>query len=222
MTDKIKGIMSKTLVVSLLVIPISGFGGFMIGNYYNINGEQGNQCPLSESDLTAASAYLKFKNVKSSFIPTGIPAVYGQELNISFDEVQDAINKVRVMGPTYGKGDKKIVLTGENLKRYTNIGQQIACEYCCKATTLVRKNGVAACGCAHSIMMRGLTAYLIEKHPELSDDQILDELRAWKITYFPKETLTAKLAQMEKGGDEEIKVILKEFPDFLPKMVGGC
>jgi hypothetical protein len=222
MTDKIKGIMSKTLVVSLLVIPISGFGGFMIGNYFNINGEQGNQCPLSESDLTAASAYLKFKNVKSSFIPTGIPAVYGQELNISFDEVQDAINKVRVMGPTYGKGDKKIVLTGENLKRYTNIGQQIACEYCCKATTLVRKNGVAACGCAHSIMMRGLTAYLIEKHPELSDDQILDELRAWKITYFPKETLTAKLAQMEKGGDEEIKVILKEFPDFLPKMVGGC
>lgn len=222
MADKIKGVISKTLVLSLLLIPISGFGGFMIGNYYNLNGEQGNQCPLSESDLSAASAYLKFKNVKSSFIPTGIPAVYGQELNISFDEVQDAINKVRVMGPTYGKGDKKIVLTGENLKRYTSIGQQIACEYCCKATTLVKKDGVAACGCAHSIMMRGLSAYLIENHPELSDDQILDELKAWKITYFPKETLTAKLAQLEKGGDEDIKVIMKEFPDFLPKMVGGC
>jgi hypothetical protein len=222
MADKIKGIMSKTLILLLLVIPISGFGGFMIGNYYNMKDEQGNQCPLSESDLTAASAYLKFKNVKSSFIPSGVPAVYGQELDISFDKVQDAINKVRVMGPTYGKGDKKIVLTGENLKRYTNIGQQIACEYCCKATTLVRKDGVAACGCAHSIMMRGLSAYLIENHPEFSDDQILDELRTWKITYFPKETLTAKLAQLEKGGDEEIKVILKEFPDFLPKMVGGC
>lgn len=222
MAGKIKNIMSKTLILLLLVIPISGFGGFMIGNYHYLKGDHGNQCPLSDSDLSAASAYLKFRNIKSSFMPKGIPSVYGQELDISFDNVQDAINKVRVMGPTYGKGDKKIVLTGEDLKRYTDIGQQISCQYCCKATTLVRKDGVAACGCAHSIMMRGLTAYLIENHPEFSDDQILNELRTWKITYFPKETLTAKLAQLEKGGDKDIKEIMKEFPDFLPKMVGGC
>jgi hypothetical protein len=161
--NKISGFMSKTLVVFLLVISVSGFGGFMIGNYYNIKSEQGNQCTLSDSDLSAASAYLKFKNIKSSFMPSGVPAVYGKELDISFDKVQDAINKVRVMGPTYGKGDKKIVLTGENLERYTNIGQQIACEYCCKATTLVRKDGAAACGCAHSIMMRPFN------HDERSD-----------------------------------------------------
>lgn len=222
MADKMRDRVSKTFILLLLVIPISGFGGFIIGNYYYPHGNRGNQCPLSDSDLSAASAYLKFKSIKSSFIPTGVPAVYGQELGISFDRVQDAINKVRVMGPTYGKGDMKIILTGANLERYTNIGQQISCQYCCKATTLVRKDGVAACGCAHSIMMRGLAAYLIENHPEFSDDRILDELRAWKITYFPKETLTAKLTQLEKGGDEEIKEILKEFPDFLPKMVGGC
>jgi hypothetical protein len=205
-----------------LVIPVSGFGGFMAGNYYNADNDQINQCPVSDSDLSAASAYLKFKKVKSSFIPSGIPDIYGQELNISFDKVQDAINKVRLYGPTYGKGDKKIVLTGENLKRYTNIGLQIACEYCCKAKTLVRKDGVAACGCAHSIMMRGLAAYLIKNHPELSDKQILTELETWKITYFPKETLMAKLGEMEKAGDSGIKEIQKEFPDFLPKMVGGC
>jgi hypothetical protein len=214
--------MSKTVMFLLLVVPVSGFGGFMAGNYFKTDNEKIEHCPLSNADLSAASAYLKFKKVKSSFIPSGIPDIYGQELNISFDKVQDAINKVRLYGPTYGKGDKKIVLTGENLKRYTNIGQQIACEYCCKAKTLVRKNGVAACGCAHSIMMRGLAAYLIENHPELSDEQILSELNTWKITYFPKETLMAKLDEMEKAGDAGVKEIQKEFPDFLPKMVGGC
>lgn len=214
--------MSKTVALLLVITPLSGLGGYMISNYYNMKGDHGNQCSLSDTDLSAASAYLKFKNVKSSLMPSGVPAVYGQALNISFDKVQDAINKVRVMGPTYGKGDKKIVLNGENLKRYTNIGQQIACEYCCKAKTLVRKDGVAACGCAHSIMMRGLAAYLIENHPEFTDEQILDELKAWKNTYFPKETLTAKLGEMEKAGDMGIKTVLNEFPEFLPKMVGGC
>lgn len=214
--------MSKSLIVLILVTAVSAASGFMAGNYSKTSNEQTEQCSVSDEDLSAASAYLKFKKVKSSFIPTGIPAVYGQELDISFDNVQDAINKVRLFGPTYGKGDKKITLTGENLKRYTNIGQQIACEYCCKATTLVRKDGVAACGCAHSIMMRGLAAYLVENHPELSDKQILNELKTWKITYFPKQTLTAKLGEMEKSGDEGIKSILKEFPGFLPKMVGGC
>jgi hypothetical protein len=155
-------------------------------------------------------------------MPSGIPDIYGKELNISFDNVQDAINKVRVFGPTYGKEERKIALTGENLKRYTNIGQQFACEYCCSVKTLVRTDGVAACGCAHSIMMRGLAAYLIENHPELSDERILEELNAWKITYFPKNTLMAKLGEMEKAGDTGIKEIQKEFPDFLPKMVGGC
>jgi hypothetical protein len=81
---------------------------------------------------------------------------------------------------------------------------------------------VAACGCAHSIMMRGLTAYLITNHPDLSNDRILDELKIWKTTYFPKQTLTAKLQTLGKSGDEGIKEILKEFPEFLPKMVGGC
>jgi hypothetical protein len=180
------------------------------------------RCPLSSSDLEAAAAYLKFKKIKASHIPSGIPGDYGKELNISFDQVQDAINKVRIFGPTYGKEGQKITLTDENLKRYINIGSQISCQYCCNAKTLVREDGKAACGCAHSIMMRGLASYLIENHPELSDERILEELNTWKIAYFPKQTLTAKLGELEKAGDDGIKEILKEFPDFLPKMVGGC
>ncbi|MEE8423001.1 MAG: hypothetical protein V3S49_00510, partial [Thermodesulfobacteriota bacterium] len=105
---------------------------------------------------------------------------------------------------------------------YTNIGSQISCQYCCRAKTLVKEDGKAACGCAHSIMMRGLAAYLLKNHPEFSDERILEELNTWKVTYFPKQTLTAKLQEMEKTNEEGIKEILNEFPDFLPRMVGGC
>lgn len=174
--------------------------------------------PLSDEE--AAQAFLKFREIKNSFIPSGIPAVYGQELNISFDQVQDAINKVAPLDPTYGQ--EKITLTGTDLERYIKIGSQIACQYCCGAKTLVFENGEAACGCDHSQMMRGLAAYLIKNHPELSDEQILKELNSWKITYFPKQTLTQELDRRLKAGETDIQAILEEFPEFLPQMVGGC
>lgn len=178
---------------------------------------------LDEADLAAAQSYIRFKRIKADFIPSGVPGVYGSELGISFDEVQKAIDKVRVYGPTYGEEDKKIILTGDDLERYKKIGAGIACEYCCGVKTLTKEDGSAACGCAHSIMMRGLTAYLIKNHPdEFTDEEILGELEKWKITYFPKQTLSTKLAELEKSGDSEIKTILQEFPDFLPEMVGGC
>jgi len=173
-----------------------------------------------------AAAYLKFKAIKKSFIPSGVPEVYGKELDISFDKVQDAINKTRVFGPTYGKEEKKILLTDmneEELKRYKKITSSVACEYCCGVKTLTKEDGTAACGCAHSVMMRGLAAYLIKNHPnEFSDEQILEELKKWKRTYFPKQTLSAELDRLSKAGEPGIEQILKEFPDFLPQMVGGC
>lgn len=175
---------------------------------------------VEEGKQAEVLAYLKFKEIKESFIPKGIPALYGQELNISFNQVQDAINKVAPLDPTYGQ--KKMTLTGQDLERYIKIGSQIACEFCCGAKTLVFENGEAACGCDHSQMMRGLSAYLIKNHPQLSDEQILQELNLWKITYFPKQTLSKKLSEMEKAGEPGIKELLEEFPEFLPQMVGGC
>ena len=179
---------------------------------------------LSEEvhSLRVLNPYYRLKEIKASFVPTGVPDVYGDELGISFDKVQDAINKVGALGPTYGKEGQKIVLTGADLERYISIGSQIACEYCCEATTLVKADGVAACGCEHSIMMRGLAAYLITNHPELSDAQVLDELVRWKVTFFPRQMLTKKLSDMEKGGEPGIGEVLQEFPEFLPQMVGGC
>ncbi len=179
------------------------------------------ECALSGEDLASARAYLKFKKLREASIPRGVPAVYGSELGISFDRVQDAINRVRPYGPTYGT-DRKIVLKGEALRRYVGIGSQTACEYCCSAKTLVRQDGVAACGCAHSIMMRGLGAYLIKNHPDMPDERILAELKAWKSAFFPKQTLNAQLRKLYREGDAGIKEVLREFPEFLPSMVGGC
>ena len=178
---------------------------------------------LSAEELAIAKTFIKFKKIKYEFIPSGTPDIYGQELDISFDEVQEAINKVRVYGPTYGEEEEKIILEGDDLERYKKIGEAIACEYCCGVKTLTKEDGTAACGCAHSIMMRGLAAYLIKNHPdEFNNEQILDELEKWKITYFPKQTLSSELAEMKKAGDTGIALILEEFPDFLPQMVGGC
>lgn len=188
----------------------------------NFDLENLNLDNVSEKELESVKAYIKFKKIKEAFVPAGIPEVYGQELGISFDKVQDAINKVRVYGPTYGQEGKKIVLTGVDMDRYKKIGESIACEYCCGVKTLTKPDGTAACGCAHSIMMRGLSAYLIKNHPELSDEQILGELSKWKKTYFPKQTLSKELQRLEESGEEGVKQILQEFPDFLPQMVGGC
>lgn len=172
------------------------------------------------SDADSAAAYIKFKNIKENFMPTGTPAVYGKELNISFDLVQEAINKVALFDPTYGQD--KIILQGSDMDRYIKIGSQIACEYCCGATALVLENGEAACGCSHSQMMRGLAAYLIKNHPDLSNEKILSELTQWKKTYFPKQMLSAEFQKLEEAGEPGIKEILQEFPDLLPQMVGGC
>ena len=217
-----------TSSMAMLLIGII-LGGSLVHIYYNSKTKtqvtQKNNYKNTGNTLDEAQAYLKFKAIKETFMPTGIPAVYGKELNISFDEVQDAINKVKLYGPTYGQPEEKIALadfTPTELKRYKNIGAQIACEYCCGVKTLTREDGAAACGCAHSIMMRGLSAYLLTNHSEMSDKEILNELQLWKRAYFPKQTLSAELARLAQAGEPGIEQILREFPDFLPKMVGGC
>lgn len=215
--------------VSFLIVGIL-IGGSLMQSYNMVKMKKSSNNAILGSNsensiINEASAYLKFKAIKEAFVPFGIPAVYGKELDISFDEVQDAINKVKGYGPTFGAEDQKIaldLLTPTQLKRYKKIGDSIACEFCCGVKTMTNEDGTAACGCAHSIMMRGLTAYLLQNHPEMTDDEILNELQMWKRTYFPKQTLTQELDRLSKSGEPGIDQILQEFPDFLPQMVGGC
>ena len=131
-------------------------------------------------------------------VVTGVPDKYGQELAVNFDQVQQSMNVMKQFDPGYGAN--KIVLTGEALKRYTDVGLRISCEYCCGAKAIVFANGEAACGCAHSQAMRGLAAYLIEKHgAEYTDDQILRELARWKGRYFPKQMSKKMTEQLQNG-----------------------
>ena len=140
-------------------------------------------------------------------IPKGVPAIYGKELGVGYDDVSSAdqkkadstINKL-------GALDKQITLSGENLKRYISIAIQISCEYCCGVDSIISKDGSAACGCAHSFAMRGIAKYLIKNHAtEFTDDEILEELGKWKTLFFPANI--AKKASVLKGKGIELNYI---------------
>lgn len=164
-------------------------------------------------------------------IPKGIPAVYGNELGVSYDDISpddpqfadQTIRKVSVY-------DNSISLSGDDLQRYISVASQISCEYCCGAEAIIFSNGEAACGCAHSAMMRGLAKYLVQNHPEMSDDAILEELGKWKTLFFP--SLLSQKAQVlkEKGieinyinlASNKYRGIEKGQTSGGGSMVGGC
>ena len=172
-------------------------------------------------------------------ISQGAPAVYGEELGVSFSKVQPSIDVMRQFDPGYG--NQKITLTGEELTRYIDIGLRISCEYCCGALSIIFKDGSAACGCAHSQAMRGLAAYLLKNHGSAySNDQILQELARWKGMFFPKQMI-AKMANALSTGtytpDTAALTLGYTLPQYglagknaplpseinnLPSMVGGC
>lgn len=171
-------------------------------------------------------------------IGQGAPKIYGQEMNVSFDDVQASLDVMKIYDPDYGSN--KLILSGDDLKRYINVALKISCEYCCGAKSIIRPDGKGACGCAHSQAMRGLLAYLIKNHnAEYTDDELLRELARWKAVYFPKQMIK-KLAEQLQGinsftPDTASLVIGLKLPDYggkevplpseikdLPNMVGGC
>ena len=179
------------------------------------------------------------QDVVKLVISGGVPEIYGVELSVSFDQVQQSINIMRKYDPTYGK--QKITLSGDDLQRYIDVGLRISCEYCCGVKSIIREDGQAACGCAHSIAMRGLLAYLIQNHgTEYTNDELLRELARWKGMYFPKQMIKKMAEQIQNGNytpDTASLVLGLELPDYgggnneaplpsdienLPSMVGGC
>jgi hypothetical protein len=175
-------------------------------------GQAGSGSPASFSGSTGTSPSGSdvIAEVAAEVIPTGVPAVYGEELQVSFDQVQDSLNKMTPLDA--------ITLSGEDEQKYIAVGTSISCEYCCNAPYITAPNGQAACGCAHSAAMRGLAKYLIQTHnSQFSEEEILYELQQWKAVYFPKQTI-AKAVQLkaEEGGVDA--TLLASLPD----MVGGC
>ena len=121
----------------------------------------------------------------SGIIPTGVPAVYGNEMGIKYDDISASNPSLANVIIAKLGSYESLKLTDEQKKRYITIGTQIACEYCCGAKGIVFSNGDSACGCAHSFAMRGLAKYLLINHPDMTDDQILSELGKWKVLFFP-------------------------------------
>ncbi len=127
----------------------------------------------------------------SEIMPTGVPSVYGEELKIKYDDVsastpQLADSTIKVLSNI----DRSETLTGADLQRYISVLYEkedgISCEFCCGAKSVIRDDGSAACGCAHSYAMRGLAKYLIKFHgDEFSDEEILEEVAKWKVLFFP-------------------------------------
>ena len=156
-------------------------------------------------------SYLVKEDIRARVIPKGVPEIYGEELNVSYDADPNR------MIPILMRYENE-TLNEEQMARYVSIGSNISCEYCCGAKTLVFSDGRRACGCAHSYAMRGLAKYLLLNHPtEYTDEEILKELGKWKATYFPKQT-------MRKGYQEYVETY-KVDPSILegmPDMVGRC
>ncbi len=171
--------------------------------------------------LRTLNPYFRFKEIQAATIPSGVPALYGDALDVSFEQVKDSMNKLSPLDPTFGA--QKIVLSGADLERYTHVGLQTACRYCCDARTLVFPDGKAACRCQHSQAMRGLAAYLITTQGDrYTDEELVTELNRWRAVFFPKQTLVTTLAAMKQAGEQGVDQIEVEFPEFMPRMVGDC
>ena len=205
------------LIVSFILLIL----GWVLGQVLPINSflQRGriNWQNLSPEEIKAAKAYLKFKRLKKSLIPSGQP-VYAQELSVSYDQVDQAVERLARLEEEIGLAK----LSQEERERYLKIGQKpgTACEFCCGVKTMVNEQGQRACGCAHNRALSGLTMWLIKNGYQ--EKEILAEIENWRRLFFPKQTLSARLNQLQQQGDQEIKEILQEFPDFLPDMVGGC
>ena len=138
------------------------------------------------SNITGNAVATGFGTVSAlSVLPEGIPEIYGSELGVSYNDV--SASNPQLADATMAELAKyeDMQLNKEQMERYVKIGSSISCEYCCGAKTLVFSNGERACGCAHSYAMRGLAKYLLTKHPDMTDEQILNELGKWKVLFFP-------------------------------------
>lgn len=223
-------VVAKAITAVLVVLSIA----LILFNLYQLNQVKS----LFVSDLSGpapASASID-NSVDQSIIPTGAPKIYGQELDISFDDVspndpQKADETIRKLGLI----DVNTNIEGKDLDRYINILYKlengISCEYCCGARAIIFENGQPACGCAHSFAMRGLAKYLIIEHSsEYTDEEILEELGKWKTLFFPG-VMSQKAKVLKDNGIEfnyinlasnKYRGIESQAASGAGGMVGGC
>ncbi len=92
----------------------------------------------SAQNQLQGQAIAELSPLAAKIIPTGIPAIYGKELGVSFDDV--SVNNPESADATIkrlGALDNSIQLSGAKLERYVNIASNISCEYCCGAKSVI-------------------------------------------------------------------------------------
>ena len=222
--------------LAILLIGILIFNQMTINNLSakldNLNTAQivkttGQTAQATSGSTTTAS--FSQDDVWSEIAPKGTPAVYGNELGVSYDAPEAGISKMAAFDDY---GGTPINLAGEKLQRYITITTAISCEYCCGAKAITSASGAPACGCAHSGAMRGLAKYLLDKHPDMSDDQILEELGKWKVPYFPQDSVKKAVALKSNNLPiDYISISSNKYRGLktasaagtaLPGQVGGC
>jgi len=180
----------------------------MMNQNHSSMGQIQNQMPPN-SQVQGVTTGESAEVIAAKILPKGVPAGYGADLAVSFDNASAAIN---VLAP-FEQDTRADKLEGENLERYIAIGSQIACEFCCGARTMVNQDGTKACGCAHSAAMRGISAYMLENYGnDVSDGEILAEVSKWKASFFPGPTVEKYMASSGQGGSGS----------GLQTQVGGC
>jgi len=170
---------------------------------------------ITGAAVDGSESSISLQEAVDSVMPKGVPDIYGPELGISFDTVEESLGILAPLdGDLYSNGQLKYSdLSDVNKERYVNIGSSISCEFCCGVGSVIFDDGKAACGCSHSAAMRSLAKYLLINHgDEYSDQEVLDELIKWKIVFFPREMVAR---YMESNG----KTLENS---ALPGMVGGC
>ena len=166
----------------------------------------------------------------NTIIPTGAAEPYGSALGVSFDDPVAGLSVLANLHRQIATDS----LSGEEKQRYINIGTKISCEFCCSAPAVVDSSGRDLCGCAHAQSFMGLSKYLIQNNPEMSDEDILWELTRWKSLYYPRNMVEKAAAALENGleltpevlNDRDLlsKISSGNTADIgsLPQMVGGC
>lgn len=127
-------------------------------------------------------------------LPTGTPDSYGDELDVSFDDVsEDKPEATKETLETFMALDNTINLSETEKERYITIlydmHDGISCEYCCDIRSIITEDGKVACGCSHAAAMRGLAKYLVTTHGDtMTDEEIFTEIAKWKLRYFPTQS----------------------------------
>ena len=170
-----------------LAAPLPDSGGLSAGEAADGSTDGDTPPPASAASLSA-------EQVWDEIAPSGIPAVYGDELGVSYDDPEGAIAILSQYDNYPAYEQKPIQLSEASNGRYIAIATSISCEYCCGVGAIAASDGRPACGCAHSAAMRGLARYLLERHSEMNNTQILEELGRWKVLFFPQNSVQKAMA----------------------------